>query len=75
MKRGRERGEPFSPSRERSELSIFLITLHTPLSTVLNRTLDNALSALTNNLQRATYNGSQEHTPHRKRSPPLERGS
>jgi len=38
MKRGRERGEPFSPSRERSELSIFLITLHTPLSTVLKST-------------------------------------
>ena len=34
----------FSPSRERSELSIFLTTLHAPLSTVLNRTLECDLS-------------------------------
>ena len=34
------------PPRERSELSIFLITLHAPLSTALKRTLDNALSPL-----------------------------
>ncbi len=33
------------------------------------------ISALTKNPQRATYSRSQEHTPHRKRSPPLERGS
>jgi hypothetical protein len=33
-------------SRERSELSIFLITLHAPLSTILKRTLDNAFSRL-----------------------------
>ena len=56
----------FSSSRERSELSIFLSTLHAPFSTVLNRTLD--LSQL------STLHGSQEHTPHRKRSPPLKRG-
>ena len=36
----------FSFSRERSELSFFLITLHAPLSMVLNSTLDNALSRL-----------------------------
>ena len=37
-------GSDNGQSDQRSELSIFLITLHAPLSTVLKRTLDNALS-------------------------------
>ena len=46
-----------------------------PLVSAANsRNLSWSFSALTDNPQRATYNGSQEHTPHRKRSPPLKRG-
>jgi len=68
----------FSSSRERSELSISLITLHAPLSTVLNRTLDNALSPLlptTHNEQRTTDLKST-HPVGRGMPPPLsQRGS
>ncbi len=52
-------------SRERSELSIFLITLHAPLSTILKRTLSWYFSLgsyrqpTTHNLQRI----SRVHTP------------
>ena len=55
------RGESYFSLVSAASVSIFLITLHAPLSTVLERTLDNALSlsALANNIQRTTYNGSQ----------------
>ena len=54
--------QKLSSSRERSELSFFLITLHAPLSTILKRTLDNALSPLLP----TTYNAqpiSRAHAP------------
>ena len=40
------RGESYFSLVSEASVSIFLITLHAPLSTVLNRTLDNALSPL-----------------------------